>query len=93
MAEEGPGKTRDCSFLPCKLGELSSPRRSIGKSNFADIREAHGCHSGPVIELVSALDQDVGAVRADDGHEDCADHSGREARVLEGIGHCENSST
>jgi hypothetical protein len=32
-------------------------------------------------------------VRADDGHKDGAYHSGRQTRVLEGVGHRENSST
>lgn len=76
-----------CCCLPRELGELPRPRWAVGKGDFPDVRETHGGHPGPVVQLVGALDQDVGAVRADDGHQHGADHPGCKTGVLEGIRH------
>lgn len=64
-------------------GEGLRPRGALLERDAADVGEAERRDARPLVQFVRALDQDVGAVRADDGHEDGADHAHHQPHVSE----------
>lgn len=70
--------------------ERLRPAGSMVERDAADVGEAERRDARPLVQLVRALDQDVGAVRADDGHEDGAHHAHGQADVSERHRHRQN---